>query len=116
MYAGLNQESLPKFKENVKTAFFLFFFSIKKRNGLVQSSEIVDQNEIFSQFLHIFIGLPAVAGRILRIRVYPSVIPSFHLSVLPSGSFLGIGSLVFSDFSILLGAHVLMCVTGPDFF
>ena len=37
----------------------------------------------------IFIGPPAVAGRVLWIRVRPSVFPS--------GSFLGIGSLVFSE-------------------
>ena len=38
-------------------------------------------------------GLPAVAGRVLWIRVYPS----FHPSVLLSRGFLGIGWLVFSE-------------------
>ena len=35
--------------------------------------------------------------RVLWIRVCPSVFPSFHHSVLLSGSFLGIGKLVFSE-------------------
>ena len=43
------------------------------------------------------IGPPVVAGRVLLIRVRPSVFPSFSLSVLPSRSFLGIGSLVLSE-------------------
>ena len=38
-------------------------------------------------------GLPAVAGRVLWIRVCPS----FHPAVLLSGGFLGIGWLVFSE-------------------
>ena len=44
-------------------------------------------------FNFVFIGPPAVAGRVLWIRVCPSFCPS----VLPSESFLGIGSLVFSE-------------------
>ena len=53
-----------------------------------------------------------MAGRVLWIRVYPSFCPS----ILLSGSFLGSGSLVlFLKISIVLGAHVLLCVTEPDF-
>ena len=56
---------------------------------------------------------PAVAGRVLWIRVCPS----FHPSVLLSGSFLAIGSLVFSETQhvLLKHTHVLLCVTEPDF-
>ena len=36
-------------------------------------------------------------------------------SVLPSGSFLGIGSLFFSETQHVLRAHVLLCMTEPDY-
>ena len=46
------------------------------------------------------------------IRVYPP----YRLSFLPSGSFLGIGSLVtFLKLSIALEAYVGLCVTEPNF-
>ena len=61
------------FKHSRWTIFLSFFEKLK-----------------FSLFV---VGPPAVAG--IRIRL--SVLPYFHLSVLPSGSFLGIGSLVFSE-------------------
>ena len=48
-------------------------------------------------FLFFYFGPPVVAGRVLWIRVRLSVFPSFCLLVLPSGSFLGIASLVFSE-------------------
>ena len=52
--------------------------------------------------------------RVLWIRVCPSVFPSFHHSVLLSGSFLRIGKLVFLKLSMVLEAYVL-CVTETDF-
>ena len=37
------------------------------------------------------------------------------LSILPSGSFLGIGWIVFLKLSMMLEAHVVLCVLEPDF-
>ena len=41
---------------------------------------------------------------------------SVLLSVLLSGSFLGIGSLVFSETHHGVRGHVLLCMAGLDFF
>ena len=75
---------------------------------------------LFLYFFEKFFGPLAVAGRVLWIRgclsFHPSVLSSFHPSVL-SGSFLGIGSLVFFlKLSVVLGAHMLLCVTARFFF
>ena len=44
-----------------------------------------------------------------------SVCASFYPSVFPPGSFLRIGSLDFLKFSMVLGTHVVVCVTARFF-
>ena len=55
-----------------------------------------------------FIGPAAVAGRVLQKRVCPSF---FY-----SGSFLGIGSLVFVNFGMVQETQTSWSMTEPDFF
>ena len=62
-----------------------------------------------------FFGHPWLLGRVLKNRVCLSFHPSFRLAV----TFLGIGLsffFFFLKFSRLLGAHIWLYVTGPDFF
>ena len=61
------------------------------------------------------IGPPAVIGRVLWIRICPYVGPSIYLSIC-SGSFLGIGSLVFLKPCMVLGTHMEMCMKGSSLF
>ena len=63
------------------------------------------------QIYQTFIGPLAVAGRVLWIRVRPSVFPPFRPDV-----FWGLVHQFFLKLSMVLGTHVLLCVTGPDFF
>ena len=57
-----------------------------------------------------------VAGRVLWYRVFLSICPSIRPFVCPSvGHFLGIFSLVFLNFGMLLETHLKLCVTELDF-
>ena len=57
------------------------------------------------------LGPPGVAGRVLQNRVCPSFCLSFYLS----RHLLGIVSLVFCNFGMVLETHLKLCVTDPDF-
>ena len=67
---------------------------------------------IFTIFVFSYlIGPPVVAARILWIRVSPSILPTFCPEF-----FLRWAHKFFLKLSMVLEAHMLLCVMGPDFF
>ena len=89
---------LPVFKCRGFCLGICIFFSTwlsKKNAKAIEFVGIFKKN--FPTIKNILIGPPTVAVRVLWIRVRPSIFPSFSLSTLLSGSFLGIGLLVFSE-------------------
>ena len=57
-------------------------------------------------YFHFFIGLPALAGRVLLNRVCPSFHPSVCLGV-----FLELSHLFFLNFGMMLETRMKLCVT-----
>ena len=103
---------------SIQIYFFLHFSFFKK--GLHRECKgILEINIIFFTNLELWIKRdfyqtpshgrkgPMNQG----LSVYPSILPS----VLPSESFLGIGSLFFLKLSMVLGAHVLLRLTARFF-
>ena len=62
----------------------------------------------------VFIGPPAVTERVIMNWAYPSVRPSARLSFFPL-IFLGLVHFFFLKLCMVLGSHMEMCMTEPNF-